>query len=75
MRPIKYKFSVVVNENNSAKNDEEKYYATAIIEEVHNGRAIGRVEHNLPAYFGKDRLEAHDKMENVARQWIQVNEK
>jgi hypothetical protein len=75
MRPIKYKYSIVVNENNSAKTDEEKFYATAIIEEVHNGRAIGTVEHNLSVCFGRDRVEAHDKMETVARQWIQVNEK
>ena len=75
MRPIKYKYNVVVNENTSSKKEKEKFYATAIIEEVNAGRVVGGVEHNLSVCFGKDRVEAHNKMETVARQWIQVNEK
>ncbi len=70
MRPIKYKYGIVINEVDQ-KSEEKSFSAVALIEEIGGGK----VEHNLPMLFGKDRVEAHDKMETLIRQWIQVNEK
>lgn len=48
-----------------------KFFATA---EIHEIGGI-KVDHSLGEVWGKTREEAYNKMQEMIRQWIQVNEK
>ncbi len=70
MRPKKYDFWVKVNEI-TPPFGENKFSATVEMHEI----GVGKVEHGLGEVWGKTREEAHGKMQTIARQWVQVNEK
>jgi hypothetical protein len=70
MKSIKYEYWVRVNEIIPPLGM-KKFAATVEIHEI----GKGKIEHNLGEVWGETREEAHDKMETIARQWVQVNEK
>jgi hypothetical protein len=70
MRTEKYDYWVVVDELIPPLG-ENNFFAKAEIHEIGKGKA----DHNLGEIYGKTREEAHAKMDTMARQWIQVNEK
>jgi hypothetical protein len=70
MKSIKYEYYVIVNELEIPSGD-NKFSAIAKI--LDNGGNI--IEHNLGAIFGKTRVEVNNKMKEIARQWVRINEK